>query len=255
MPSYTPLMKKNIQEALKKMNEKIKEAKAQVRDGKYRAAAQTVADIIDLKHDAVCSFPGIEPKPGVMLPFFPIFDTFEELDRQARRIWPFYVDLDMGKKPNENNVNAYIAKLKALIDELQRGLIDRPKLGDATGAEFIKGIIEELKKMIKQAEDAKAPDAKKESDDHSKERRRVLEKLHTLKHDYLAAFPSPIPLGNAYDALFLIDESLWYCLPYLQNPGRIDDAIIDRLQHQLDEAEHLKKHLEDMVDKSVTKDE
>lgn len=247
MTVYTPQMKKNIQDALKKMNEDIKGAKEQIKVGKYAEAAKTVAGLIDTKHDAVTSFPPIAPKPGVILPFFPIFDLFEEIDREASHI----LDLLDISKSDAAALDRYIAKLKVLIEELQRQLIGRPQLGEAIDVKFINKIIEELRKLIQQATDGKGPNAKSDQAAHVA----TLSSLRQEKHNYLALFPSAFDLAAAYDALFLIDEALWYCLPYLQNPERIDQAIIDRMILQLDNAEHLKKHVEGLVEKSVAKDE
>jgi len=247
MTIYTPEMKKNIQDSLKKMNEDIKKAKGQIKDRKYKEAAQTVVDIMDAKHDRVATnFPDIEPKAGVTLPFFAVFDVFEELDRKARRI----IDLlALNKKASDADLDSYIAEMKALIEELQRELLDKLQLGDAIGAEFIKAIIGVMDELIAQAKGAKGSngtwDAQAQED--------ALTRLHKYKDDYWKCFPSAFALDKAYDILFLIDEALWFCLPYLQSRDRIDSATIDRFNDQLDNAEHLKKHLEEMIEKSVAK--
>jgi hypothetical protein len=207
MTTYTPEMKQKILDSLHKVNAHLKDARDHSDKGSFDAAAKDIADAIDEKHLGVTSFPGVEPKSGLTIPFFPIFDLFEELDREARHILDFVNDMHGGRKPKKEDVEALIAKLKTLADELQYNLLDRYDLAGTTGAYLIQDLIEALKEVARLGDDINVSD-QKDADRLLDRCTKALSKLYQLKREYLSKFPGRLDLAKAYDDLFGMDEGL-----------------------------------------------
>ncbi len=235
MNTYTPEMKQAIIDKLKEMNKQITQAQQQVESGSYEDAKNTVANIIDLKHEAVTSFPGGNFGPGASVPFFAIFDLFEELDRHASHVWEFWADSNTGRRPNKEDVDHYIGRLRVLIDELRRKLIERVKLQGPAKEALLK-MIEQLEKLIKSAEEARDRDPSPESvPPFLGDREMLLRDIQGLKRTYLSSLPvAAIDLSSSYSILWDLDFELWECLRYLSYPHLyFDDPDPERGKYNL----------------------
>ena len=71
-------MRGKMAEHLDKANAELAKAIQALDADDYDGAAQAIANTIDSKHDAVTCLPDVGRPPGKVLPFFPVYELFDD---------------------------------------------------------------------------------------------------------------------------------------------------------------------------------
>lgn len=209
---------------------------------KLKSASDAGVYAHDQKLDVVCGFPGIEAKPGVEIPFSPIYETFYDADK-----------LYFTWEPDHEAAVSLSDRIKQSAKEVEVNLIDKYKklYDDPEVVDILKEIVKELRKRA----DAILTEGKAVPTTSSAH-------LRSLKMKFFGRFKTAINLGAVYDLCGELDDYIDSGIASIFGIQKeIDKAIADQkpldkdrirkmiksAQDYLDAAEDSKKRLEKFV--------
>lgn len=237
---FTPTMKTAVGKHLKKMNEELAKAIADAKAGKNKDAIDRIRKAIAEKQKAIGALPGVDDADGITIPFAVIYDVFSEFDDLAFLVGQYIAGTHATPGVNRELIEALIERIKRAIEEMRRKLIDRYTL-PAGVEELLKGMIEELKKLMQLLKDAQGGETVNWEDVERAQRL-----IRASKKVFFESFKSAFPLWDIYDMLFHIDDDLAWALAGLargdppdSRPGRMARGHIERAKETKEKLESL----------------
>ena len=145
MTDFTPEMKRTLRERLDAIDSQLEQARDEAERGATADALARIARAIDMKHDALTIFPGVDVRPGVELPFFPVYDVFFDVDQGAFLVGQIVASVQATPGATADQIRELSARLKNTIDELSVNLLRRFGLADPGPGADVRQIIDALK--------------------------------------------------------------------------------------------------------------
>jgi hypothetical protein len=231
------------------VNEEIKKAKDTFDQRPKRGAdwekateegLKQLMQAASVKEEVLSLLPGIDVKPGVVLPVEPVFATFSDLDIEMNKL----VIGTIYQTYEEDDWRKALSKIRVLLDEIKTNLLGRYKPADPAAAQDIEDLstfVGDLEELIKSGFGHGGSEIDF-WDEYWKKLGLLYDNIKEAKKSFLNRFASPLPLRTVYQILYQINWGL-HCAHWIESLALPDEFTSEYLQLLLD----LKHELEVLV--------
>ena len=128
----TPQMKERIAEEIREIDAVIDEAIRLINEKKFAEAQEKIAEAMERKRQRLAyGFPAVNVDgEGRELPFFTIYDLFSDIDQAAVEGHGAMTLFGKAEGADRAKIQEVIARLRVLLDELERSLLNIPWFDD-----------------------------------------------------------------------------------------------------------------------------